>query len=135
MGEYPCKYFKKLKDEGKTEALKAISVKGGSVVGSMKVKYAAHIREWKKQGLPPERIDRLLERVVDPEANMMDIEKELDIAKNVLDEDKYISLRNTVHRTRFGDKHTVNSLNVNINIEHQEVLDHLQLVFGDDNET
>jgi len=130
MGTFPDKHFKKLKDAGKTEALRAISKKGGSVVGSLKVKYAAHIREWKKQGLKVSQIDRLLERCVDPNANMMDIEKELEIAKDNMSEKDFVSLKNTVHRTRFGDKHIIQSTNIHINIEASEINEHLGKLFG-----
>jgi len=130
MGEFPNCTFKKLKDAGETQAIKSYGSKGGSVVGSLKKKYAAHIREWKKQGLKVSQIDRLLERCVDPNANMMDIEKELEIAKDNMSEKDFVSLKNTVHRTRFGDKHIIQSTNIHINIEASEIKEHLGKLFG-----
>lgn len=109
MGTFPDKHFKKLKESGQTQVLRSIQSKGGSVIGSLKKKYAAHIREWKKQGLKVSQIDRLLERCVDPKANMLDIEKELEIAKDQMSEKDFISLKNTVHKTRFGDKHVIDA--------------------------
>jgi len=129
MGEFPNCTFGKLKKEN-PQLMKSYASKGGSVTGSLKKKYAAHIREWKKQGLKVSQIDRLLERCVDPNANMLDIEKELEIAKDQMSEKDFIALKNTVHRTRFGDKHIVQSTNININVEAAEIHEHLGKLFG-----
>ena len=129
MGEYPNKHLQKLATTNPQE-LKNICSKGGSVVGSLKKKYAAKIREMKKRGANQKDIDWFLERIIDPQSNMIEIEEYLEQSKDHMSEINYISLKDKLHRTRFGDKHTINSTNININISSQEAIEHMEKVFG-----
>lgn len=127
MGEYPNNYFAKTSKSN----IQAIGAKGGRV-SSMKKKYAAKIRHMKERGLTNKDIDWFLQQITDPEANMIQIEESLDRLKDNMSEKDYLNLKLQAHSKRFGDKHVINSTNINITISDQEVNEHLINVFGKD---
>ena len=97
----------------------------GGLVQSMRKKYAAKIREMQKEGMSEKQIDWFMQRIIDPEANMIQLEKVLDASKDTIDKDKYVSLSNQLHKTRFGEKRLNTNINVNVEVTPEQIAEHI----------
>ena len=80
--------------------------------------FSAKLRELKKrQSMSNTDLAWFVECLENPSANMMDIAKYLDEHKDDIDPEKYVALRDRLHRSIFGDKVNINQKIVNINME------------------
>ncbi len=123
---FPNKTLAKVSPERRRE----IGSMGGKVK-SYKKKHAARLRAMKQQkGLTERDIDWFVERMIDPDANLLEISKSLESVKPFLDPEKYISLSERMHRTIHGERKIDNTQNLQVNIitnaDVDDILDRLE---------
>ena len=130
MGEFPSKFI------NKTNA-KAIGRKGGLANTTLATKYAAQLREMKKKGDSDAQIKFFCDRLEDPQANVLYIQKLLDefIAGNPRENNKVQAMEKLIqlHRANFGDKKQHLNVNVNLDLDVRDVDEHLRKVIGEEN--
>jgi len=118
MGEFPSKHL-----VGNTSTATAQGRKGGEK-RSIGKKYAAQLRELKKKGNTNEQVKFFVQRLEDPEANILHIQKQIDefIAANPKEHNKIAALNTSIqlHKAHYGEKSTNLNLNVNTSIEEWE---------------
>jgi len=87
---------------------------------SIRKKYAAQLREMKKHGDTSDQISWFIKRIEDPEANIIHIQKLLDKFLDEVDEDsdklKGYDTLIKLHKAHFGEKHKIQSVNINIDM-------------------
>ena len=129
MGEYPAKYFA----TANKEVLKAAQIKGGRT-RSIKRKYAAQLREMKKRGDTNEQVAWFCQRLEDPEASILHIQKLVD--KFLLEQPEDVNRLKgydtliKLHKAHFGEKHKNININMDVDIDVEKVKEHLDKLFG-----
>jgi len=115
------------------EEASAISRKGGKTK-SLAKKYSAQLRELKKKGNTNAQIKWFCQRLEDPEANILHIQRQLDqFLKDNPKEHNAVAAMNTqiqLHKAHFGEKRQNFNMNVNMDVEEWER--RLAKKFGDD---
>ena len=80
--------------------------------------FASKLREMKKRvGMNNTDLAWFVECLDNPKSNVMSMLKFLEEKKDNMDPKDYLSLRDRLHRTLFGDKININKHVVNINME------------------
>jgi hypothetical protein len=100
------------------ERRRIASLGGKANKGNPNTIFAAKLRELKKRtGKNDTDIQWFIQCLDNPRANVMDMLKHLDEAKEEMPAKDYILMRNQLHRTLYGDKIHIQQTNININME------------------
>lgn len=113
----------------KEQQKKIQSMGGKANKGNPNSILAAKLREMKKRAkLTDTDMQWFIETIENPKNNVIDMLKRLEEMQHLMEPKEYLALRNQLHKTHFGEKHKIESVNVNIDMplkkeEAEELLD------------